>query len=326
LIKTLLAKKDNKPIQKGLNKALQRLMRHVEACKILNYQTIFNQLHVIMCLRRLEKSDVMFDSINKRRSVRNYQKNVLTKQDKANVLNVLEAVEQKIGPFNHTAQFFFTDNKGEDNQKIGTYGFIKHAPHFIGGVVENTFEGMVDFGFLFEEIILQLTAMNLGTCWLGGTFSRNDYHIDYKADEIIACVSPVGYTASNMSIREKVIRRLSKANNRHPFDELFFLGASLDVVPNGHPYRKHLEAIQVGPSASNKQPWRVIIEEDTFHVYLKRTKGYGQTLQLDIQAIDIGIALSHLHLSLIEDELNHSFKSSKPYDIEDLEYVLSVSI
>lgn len=250
----------------------------------------------------------------------------MREKDKNKVVSILNKADKKSGPFNHSVKFFYVDNKENQSGTIGTYGFIKNPPSFIGGVVENTAKGMIDFGYLFEEIILKLTEENLGTCWLGGTFTRSDFDIEHKSEEIIACVSPVGYEASSMSLREKVIRKVSNANNRKPFDALFFVGEKQKPVPKTHIYRKYLKAIQLAPSASNKQPWRVIIEDSVFHFYLKRTKGYGSSVNMDIQAIDMGIAINHLIFTLKEDEITYQFSEKIPYSFDGAEYILSVSV
>ena len=272
-----------------------------------------------------KKGETMIEAIENRRSVRNYQKKALSVDDATRVQEILEFMQAQKGPFGHHVNFFFVDNKNPDGKKIGTYGFIKHPPTFIGGVVKNTLDGMVDFGYLFEQVILLLTMNHLGTVWLGGTFTRDDFSIDHEEDEIIACVSPVGYPA-NKSMREKVIRGFSKADKRLPFDELFFYGKDLKALPRNHKYRPYLEAVQVGPSASNKQPWRIVLVDQTFHLFLKRTKGYGTSLKMDIQAIDMGIALSHLYLSLREDGLKVSFEEKKPFALEGAEYIMSLKI
>ncbi|MGH4140908.1 hypothetical protein [Clostridium sp.] len=36
-----------------------------------------------------------------------------------------------------------------------------------------------------------------------------------------------------------------------------------------------LEMVRLGPSASNKQPWRIIKDKNAYHFFLCRTKGYG---------------------------------------------------
>ncbi len=266
----------------------------------------------------------MYKAIEIRKSIRSYEKKPLSNKDKEKVSKIIKLVENKKGPFNNSAHFFFIDNN-EKKKKIGTYGFIKNPPSFIGGVVENNLKGMVDFGFLFEEVILRLTEANLGTVWLGGTYKRSDFDVEVSDNEIIAAVSPVGYPTKK-SIREKIIRKASKANKRKPFNELFFLGEKLQPIDENHKYYQYLKAIQLAPSASNKQPWRVVLIDNAFHFFLKRTKGYGDKLKIDIQAIDIGIALSHLCLTLKEDNLSFKFINNKPSNLENCEYILSVQI
>ena len=265
----------------------------------------------------------MKKSIGKRISVRSYEKRSLSVEDMTKVLDILEFVGEKKGPFGHRVAFFFVDNKNKSGGKIGTYGFVKNPPTFVGGVVENTVEGMVDFGFLFEEVILRLTKIGLGTVWLGGTFTRSDFDVHVPEGSIIAAVSPVGY-GTNQSFREKVVRHFAKANSRLPFDQLFFVGKELRHVGENHRYISYLEDIQLAPSASNKQPWRVVVIDDIFHFYIKRTDGYGNILKMDIQAIDIGIALSHLVLSLKEDGQCGEYIVRKPLELEGTEYIMSV--
>ncbi|MEC9485755.1 MAG: nitroreductase family protein [Candidatus Izemoplasma sp.] len=267
----------------------------------------------------------MLGIIAQRKSTRTFQKRALSKEDIKLTKTILDHVKSEERPFKQDVDFFFQENKTHQQGKIGTYGFIKHPPAFIGGVVENTLKGMVDYGFLFEQVILALTLSNLGTVWLGGTFHRNQFHIPVEEQKIIPAISPVGYSASK-SLREKIIRKVSNADNRKPLSELFFLGESLEAVPQAHPYLQYLKAVRLAPSASNKQPWRIVLDNDTFYLFLDRTKSYGNSLAIDIQAIDIGIALSYLYVSLIGDDKLISFVYTCPLDIDEWEYIIGLKI
>lgn len=267
----------------------------------------------------------MKTAIKNRVSTRSFEKKALSQEDKKTILSILRDVEQCKGPFGHSVRFFFVDNGTTRQSKIGTYGFIKNPPSFIGGVVSNTMQGMTDFGFLMEQVILRITAINLGTVWLGGTYHRSDFDIEVGPDEIIAAVSPVGYPTSK-SLRERLIRKASKGDKRKPFDNLFFQDINLNKIEEDHKYKQYLNAIQIAPSASNKQPWRVVVIDDTFHLYLARTPNYGSVLSFDIQAIDIGIALSHLYLSLHEDGYTPKISNQNPNIESNWIYITSVSI
>ena len=85
-------------------------------------------------------------------------------------------------------------------------------------------------------------------------------------------------------------------------------------------YAKALEMVRIGPSASNKQPWRVISHNQFWRFYLRRTPGYyadpiKRVLGLcDLQRLDMGIAMCHFELTarelglkgewVVEDELD----------------------
>ena len=63
----------------------------------------------------------------------------------------------------------------------------------------------------------------------------------------------------------------------------------------------------MAPSASNKQPWRIVRRGADWHFYLQRTKGYGKGSALfavlrlaDLQRVDLGIALCHFELAARE--------------------------
>jgi nitroreductase len=273
----------------------------------------------------LLREECMKKAIQERISVRSYEKRPLSEQDKLLVQDILQEIEQQTGPFGHTVRFFFVDNGTTRNTTIGTYGFIKNPPSFIGGVVQHTTEGMIDFGFLMEQVILRLTKHGLGTVWLGGTYHRRDFDVDIEEGTIIAAVSPVGYP-TKQSLRERMIRKASKGDTRKPFDTLFFQGAELGTIGQDHIYYPYLQSIHIAPSASNKQPWRVVVIDDTFHIYLERTKNYGSSLSFDIQAIDIGIALSHLYLTVLEDGHQPKLEVNNRQLNVTWEYMISVSI
>ena len=97
-----------------------------------------------------------------------------------------------------------------------------------------------------------------------------------------------------------------KANRRFPVEQLFFadeFGNPLVMDATGE-YAHPLEMVRRAPSASNKQPWRIVQVGNAWHFYLQRTKGYGKGTLLfrmlrlaDLQRVDIGIAMCHFELT-----------------------------
>jgi hypothetical protein len=80
-----------------------------------------------------------------------------------------------------------------------------------------------------------------------------------------------------------------------------------------------LEGVRMAPSASNKQPWRIVRTGADWHFYLQRTKGYGKgspifrLLRLtDLQRVDLGIALCHFELAAREAGLAGEWVLDEP--------------
>jgi len=188
---------------------------------------------------------------------------------------------------------------GNSSEKLGTYGMISGARSFLVGVVDKSEKDELEFGYLFEKIILFATDLGLQTCWLGGTFNRNDFdQISHLSEnEFIPMVSPVGIKKEKPRIMEAAVRAVIGADKRKPWSQLFFeqnTSAPLSEESAGA-YRVPLEMVRIGPSASNKQPWRIIKDQTGYQFYLCRTKGY-ESPHFDMQKNDLGIAMCHFEL------------------------------
>lgn len=257
--------------------------------------------------------------IERRRSVRTFKDKKIEGKLREDIQNFISELEKE-----HEGKYKFPIIDSKISGKIGTYGVIKGANTYIGGVLLAN-GNLVELGFLFEKIILYLTSLNLGTCWLGGTFKRSDFFqaMGLKEGERLLVMTPIGFVEDKMSLKEKSMRSLAQADRRKGFDELFFDESlwPLDLY-NLNEHKKALEMIRIGPSASNKQPWRVIKVDDTFHFYLERTKGYAKNLDYDIQMIDIGIAMYHFQYTLEKNNIFGSFSVlENPREYKDFEYV-----
>ena len=64
------------------------------------------------------------------------------------------------------------DTDGSKVMKLGTYGIISGANSFIVGILDKEEKDALEFGYLFEKIVLFATDLGLQTCWLGGTFNK----------------------------------------------------------------------------------------------------------------------------------------------------------
>jgi hypothetical protein len=190
---------------------------------------------------------------------------------------------------------------------LGTYGFIKGASGFIVGAMRPAEKGLEDYGYGMEQIILLATDLELGTCWLGGSFTRSSFarRISVMREEQMPAVTAIGEIADPEQARDTLLRRRIGADRRLPWDKLFFQGSlNAPLTPEGAgAYATPLDMVRLGPSASNRQPWRIVQEGNAWHFYLQRTGGYpgGLATRLlriaDMQRVDMGIAMCHFELT-----------------------------
>ena len=128
-------------------------------------------------------------------------------------------------------------------------------------------------------------------------------------------ISPIGYPLEKKRLADTLIRKIAKSDQRKNWKELFFLNDF--SVPLTQEEAKEfafpLEMVRLGPSASNKQPWRIVKAKNGFHFYEAKAPGYSDKLSLDIQRVDIGIAACHFHVAALEKDLPGKFdKLSDP--------------
>jgi nitroreductase len=218
------------------------------------------------------------------------------------------------GPLGSAARFKLLAAAPDDAgalRRLGTYGFIKGATGFMLGAVKKGPGDLEDYGYLLEEAVLEATRLGLGTCWLGGTFTRSSFTARFGGvgrDESIPAVVSTGYPGDDGAER---IRARTEGDRRLPVDELFFDGEWMEPLGGGPDglaaaageYAGALEAVRVAPSATNRQPWRIVRRGRDWHFYLARTKGYGKgslgfrLLRIaDLQRVDLGIAMCHFDL------------------------------
>lgn len=255
------------------------------------------------------------DLIRRRTSVRSYS-------DRGVEASLRQALTDYAGslaaPFGNRIRFAWVevtrDAAGKPHAP-GTYGMIQGARWYLAGVVKLAPGAIEDFGYLFEALVLKAADLGLGTCWLGGTFDRGDFQTAAApADgEVIAAVTPVGYAAEKRHLQERIATGLLRVRQRKPLKDLVVHDG--EVPPD---LADALEAVRLGPSASNKQPWRLDVPADGRSVgfYLEESPGYNGPFEakngFKIQSLDLGIAMGHFEAVLADRGVSGTWSRQDP--------------
>lgn len=137
-------------------------------------------------------------------------------------------------------------------------------------------------GYYGEILVLEATALGLGTCWVGGTFDKSLLSVP-EGEELI-CVVPVGNVREEASLKEKLIRGAVRRKSK-TVEELLQADE-----PVSEELRRAMELVQRAPTARNAQKvaFQLADGEITAHV--------PEDYHLDL--VDLGICKLHLECGL----------------------------
>lgn len=243
--------------------------------------------------------------IRQRKSVRTFDGKPLSAEDRS----ALEAyVASLTNPFSVPISFRLLDAKAYGLSSPVIVGADTYLAAKVGRV--SNFE--IAYGYSFEKACLYAMSRGIGTVMLAASLSRAAFEkaMEVKDGEVMPVASPVGYPAEKKSIRESLMRKGLKADDRKPFEQLFFEGGFNRPLPKDNPYAEALEMARWAPSAANGQPWRAVVEGDSVHFY--EAKSMKDSPLGDIQKVDVGIALAHFDMALDEAGVGGAYGFSDP--------------
>ena len=265
------------------------------------------------------------DLVRSRRSVRTFDGSALKPEDAERILACAKAAEN---PYGIPIEWRLLSVKKDGLSTPVIVG----ADTFIAGKLRPAPHAEEAFGYAFEEIVLFAQSLGVGSTWIAGTMDRPAFEraMELTGDEVMPCVSPLGYAAPKMSLRESMMRKGVKADRRLDFGTLFFDGAfDVPLTPEKAAIlAEPLETVRWAPSAVNKQPWRVIWDGRAAHFYEKKNRGYVSASDWDLQKIDLGIALCHFSRALAEKGIKAAFGTNDPglTAPQDTEYIASYAL
>lgn len=256
----------------------------------------------------------ILEIIKLRKSVRAYSSKPVGDDILNDIQNYIDSLKN---PFNRQVHIKVLKPGNYEGVKLGTYGVIKNPRYFLVAYCEKKPFSYEALGYMFEKVVLYCTSLGLGTVWLGGTFNRSKFAIaaDMPNDYVMPAVSPFGYESSKKGAIGLLMG--DNSNKRKPFSSLFYRDSFLNplTVENAGIYKDALKAVRKAPSSLNSQPWRVVICDDAVHFFTAKS--------MDMNKLDIGIALCHFDVVMEEKGISGKFKILNPNINSKNEYVIS---
>ncbi len=234
---------------------------------------------------------MLSEAIIKRCSIRKY----LDKPLSDDLLEKIQSLINDVKPLFNDSKFqidFVKDGKNFRNLLggiIGSYGKV-YAPHYlVASCDSNTYE---DIGYMLEYIVLKLTELNIGTCFIGGGIKK-DLFKDYLS--LPRELTPVIVVAVGYPENSGVFRKSETEFKRKPLEKI----ASGDFEPYGNVMR----LVRLSPSAMNLQPWEYHFTSDNeVDIYRVKPNILIKKYINEMNRIDLGISLCHFEIGLNEIE------------------------
>lgn len=277
----------------------------------------------------------MIDVMRNRKSIRTYKTENISDTHFQEINEYIQKAQSFSGPFGRQGRVelvHVTNNVTDKGIKLGTYGFIKNPRAYLVGITENNKYSLIDFAYRFHELVLFVTGLGMGTCWMGGTFSRISFQqeISIESGEFIPCITPIGYPNEKERIFDKAVRVVVKADNKKSWEKMFF-DSTFDQALSQESVgllAVAIEMVRLAPSASNKQPWRLVVSADRkiCHLYMEHTPNYSSSLGYDMQLLDMGIAMCQFEMACKELNLGGDWQVMEPeLDLPNSNYEYIVS-
>lgn len=223
----------------------------------------------------MDKS-ALYAAIFRRKSVRKYKMTPLSSEKIANLKQYLG----KIQPLDCSILTLFA----VVNQNEVTDPFRIKAPHYLCLFSETKGPYLMNAGFLMQQVDLYLSALGLGSCWLG--LARPNKEVPTIEDGLHYVIM-LAFGEADGPVHRVSIDEF----RRHELPEI-------TDIPTENPHMADiLEPVRLAPSASNTQPWHFTGSTSDLTVWRKRPNLIQAALYSRMNQIDIGIALCHLWLA-----------------------------
>ena len=218
------------------------------------------------------------EAINVRCSRRHYTDVKIDDLKIKKIKNLIDGYNRKEG-----LNIRFIENGADAFTGFNSYGMFKGVKALIALSGEKSVEDLKEkLGFYGELLVIEATKLNLGTCFVAGTFNKKKLNI-LSEDEELVCVITIGNVPEDKSLKEKLF--LSVIHRKPKKLKEFYL--SDEKVPDW--FIEGVKAVQKAPSAANRQPVRLKYDKGEVTAFVEKTDSF--------QLMDLGIAKANFSLA-----------------------------
>lgn len=183
--------------------------------------------------------------------------------------------------------FLLMDGSEAFNSFLKCYGMFKNVKSLI------IMKGPKDdvnlkekTGYYGQRLVIKATQLGLGTCWVGGTFKRDDSLFEVAEDEDMFCVITIGKVPEELTFKEKALSKLIHMKTK-PIEEFYESDLIIDEVPDY--FFMGFKALTRAPSTRNRQKVKVFYKEGVTTISVPNDDHFDM--------IDLGIGKANFEIA-----------------------------
>lgn len=253
----------------------------------------------------------MIKAINSRKSIRNFKEESVSPED----LQKIKIIINEVKPlYDNIAMETFIIVDGEKIHATFKGLMAKYtkvnAPHYLAFTSETCEGHLENIGFIGEELVLKLTQLGIGTCWLGSPIKQELFKtiVNVQDTQSYIILIAFGYPTEPLRLVE----------NRKRLDISKVITGAYD-----NQYVPIIQALIDAPSAVNSQPLRLSMSNNKFDLYLENRNILTKKMLKEMNRIDMGIGLNHLYNSALELGYSVELKKTSHNEVGNSLYIIS---
>lgn len=213
------------------------------------------------------------DDLKLRHSVRSYSDKPLPE----NIVNSLKAAITDVNIHEAGMNFqLVTDDPSPFKGFSRSYGMFHNVRNYIACVVDTSYANYEErAGYFGMQLLMKAFSMGLDTCFVGGTYSEKQVDVRVRVGEKLLFLIVIGYGEEKQ--QTALSSFLGKMIHRNSLTPLDFLDSEMpweEICLKFPLIDKGLTAVSYAPSAMNKQPVGILVQESdsTYNPALPKKK------------------------------------------------------
>jgi len=236
-----------------------------------------------------------YQAVKERSSRRQFKSKIIEKSKIKKLSSLIEKINEEF----EELRIILVQKEVEEifTGLLGSYGKISGALAYLAFVGQKNAPRIKEkIGYGGEAVILEATALELGSCWVSGTFEADKVKADLnlKEEEKLYAISPLGYPEENPTISERILKTVISSKKRIDLKKLILNKDNIEELSEWT--KTALKAARLAPSAVNRQPWRFKVEENKIIIELDSTAKNEENQK----NLDCGIAMLHLEVGALK--------------------------